>query len=103
MALPNRFRPEIVACRWNAVGCGSNTVTSLRRQHADLQDECPIQGAEIGSWRPGLAGNMAKIELPEGWAGVADPLRALMAEIERESTCTDHRTSPRSSRSSNYL
>ncbi|HEX8114897.1 MAG TPA: hypothetical protein VF516_44510 [Kofleriaceae bacterium] len=28
---------------------------------------------------------MAKIELPEGWARVADPLRALMAEIERES------------------
>lgn len=27
---------------------------------------------------------MAKIELPECWAGVAEPLRALMAEIERE-------------------
>jgi hypothetical protein len=27
---------------------------------------------------------MAKIELPEGWAGVAEPLRALMAQIERE-------------------
>ena len=27
---------------------------------------------------------MAKIELPEGWASVAEPLRALMAELERE-------------------
>jgi len=27
---------------------------------------------------------MAKIELPEGWAGVTEPLRALMAEVERE-------------------
>ena len=27
---------------------------------------------------------MAKIELPEGWAGVAEPLRALMAQVERE-------------------
>jgi hypothetical protein len=27
---------------------------------------------------------VAKIELPEGWAGVAEPLRALMAEIGRE-------------------
>ena len=27
---------------------------------------------------------MAKIELPESWAGVAEPLRALMAEVERE-------------------
>jgi hypothetical protein len=27
---------------------------------------------------------MAKIELPEGWAGVAEPLRALVAQIERE-------------------
>lgn len=27
---------------------------------------------------------MAKIELPEGWAGVAEPLRALMAEVDRE-------------------
>lgn len=27
---------------------------------------------------------MAKIELPEGWAGVAEPLRALIAEINRE-------------------
>jgi hypothetical protein len=26
---------------------------------------------------------MAKIELSESWAGVAEPLRALMAEIER--------------------
>jgi hypothetical protein len=26
---------------------------------------------------------MAKIELPECWAGVAEPLRALMAEVER--------------------
>jgi hypothetical protein len=27
---------------------------------------------------------VAKIELPEGWAGVAEPLSALMAEVERE-------------------
>jgi hypothetical protein len=27
---------------------------------------------------------VAKIELPESWAGVAQPLRALMAELERE-------------------
>lgn len=27
---------------------------------------------------------MGKIELPEGWAGVAEPLRAPMAEIDRE-------------------
>jgi len=27
---------------------------------------------------------VAKIELPEGWAGVAEPLRALMAEVDRE-------------------
>jgi hypothetical protein len=27
---------------------------------------------------------VAKIELPESWAGVAEPLRALMAEVERE-------------------
>ena len=27
---------------------------------------------------------MAKIELLECWAGVAEPLRALMAEVERE-------------------
>jgi hypothetical protein len=27
---------------------------------------------------------VAKIELPESWSGVAEPLRALMAEVERE-------------------
>ena len=27
---------------------------------------------------------MAIIELPDSWAGVAEPLRALMAEVERE-------------------
>lgn len=27
---------------------------------------------------------MAEIELPESWAGVAEPLRALMVEVERE-------------------
>jgi hypothetical protein len=27
---------------------------------------------------------VAKIELPESWADVADPLRALLAEVERE-------------------
>jgi hypothetical protein len=26
---------------------------------------------------------VAKIELPESWAGVAEPLRTLMAEVER--------------------
>jgi hypothetical protein len=30
----------------------------------------------------GQDGGMAKIELPECWAGVAEPLRALMAEVE---------------------
>jgi hypothetical protein len=38
----------------------------------------------FGGLLPGRAGwGMAKIELPEGWAGVAEPLRALMAQIER--------------------
>jgi hypothetical protein len=32
----------------------------------------------------GAQWGVAKIELPEGWAGVAEPLRALMAEVERE-------------------
>jgi hypothetical protein len=32
----------------------------------------------------GQDGGVAKIELPESWAGVAEPLRALMAEVERE-------------------
>jgi hypothetical protein len=36
---------------------------------------------------------VAKIELPESWAGVAEPLRALMAEVEREAH-TDAVTSP---------
>jgi len=27
---------------------------------------------------------MAKIELPAAWIGVAEPLRALMAEVERD-------------------
>jgi len=27
---------------------------------------------------------MAKIELPKSWSGVAESLRALMAEVERE-------------------
>jgi hypothetical protein len=27
---------------------------------------------------------VAKIELPEGWAGVVEPLCALMAEVDRE-------------------
>jgi hypothetical protein len=27
---------------------------------------------------------VAKIELPESWASVAEPLRALMVEVERE-------------------
>jgi len=36
---------------------------------------------------------MAKIELPESWAGVAEPLRALMAEVEREAHA-DHTTPP---------
>ena len=38
-------------------------------------------GGQVG----GRAGwGMAKIELPEGWAGVAEPLRALVVEVERE-------------------
>jgi hypothetical protein len=35
---------------------------------------------------------MAEIELPESWAGVAEPLRALIAEVERETR--EGRTSP---------
>lgn len=27
---------------------------------------------------------MLKIEMPEGWAGVVEPLRALVTELERE-------------------
>jgi len=34
--------------------------------------------------RVGAGWGVAKIELPEGWAGVAEPLRALMAEVDRE-------------------
>ena len=33
--------------------------------------------------RVGAGWGVAKIELPEGWAGVAEPLRALMVEIDR--------------------
>jgi hypothetical protein len=36
---------------------------------------------------------MAKIELPESWASVAEPLRALMAEVEREAQA-DSATAP---------
>ena len=36
---------------------------------------------------------MAKIELPESWAGVAEPLRALMAEVEHEAHA-DRTTTP---------
>jgi hypothetical protein len=36
---------------------------------------------------------MAKIELPESWAGMAGPLRALMAEVEREANA-DSATAP---------
>lgn len=36
---------------------------------------------------------MVKIELPESWAGVAEPLRALMAEVEREAQA-DSATAP---------
>jgi hypothetical protein len=32
---------------------------------------------------------VGKIELPEGQAGVAEPLRALMAEIDREARADD--------------
>jgi len=39
----------------------------------------------FGDLTRGQAGwGVAKIELPEAWAGVAEPLRALMAEVERE-------------------
>jgi hypothetical protein len=37
-----------------------------------------------GLARVGQDGGKAKIELPESWAGVAEPLRALIAEVERE-------------------
>ena len=46
-----------------------------------------IQGAETGfGGRVGVQAGwgMAKIELPEDWGGVVEPLRALMAEVERE-------------------
>jgi hypothetical protein len=36
---------------------------------------------------------VAKIELPESWASVAEPLRALMAEVEREAQA-DSATAP---------
>jgi hypothetical protein len=36
---------------------------------------------------------MAKMELPESWASVAEPLRALMAEVEREAHA-DHTSPP---------
>lgn len=36
---------------------------------------------------------MTKIELPESWTGVAEPLRALMAEVEREANA-DSATAP---------
>jgi hypothetical protein len=36
---------------------------------------------------------VAKIELPESWAGVVEPLRALMIEIERDAH-TDRVTQP---------
>lgn len=35
---------------------------------------------------------MAKIELPDGWAGVAEPLRALLAEVEH--AAHEDRTAP---------
>jgi hypothetical protein len=35
-------------------------------------------------WVAGQDGGMAKIDLPASWAGVAEPLRALLAEVERE-------------------
>ena len=44
-----------------------------------------FQGTEtdVGDLLQGRAGwGMAKIELPESWAGVAEPLRTLMAELE---------------------
>lgn len=37
---------------------------------------------------------MANIELPAGWAGVAEPLRALMAEVDREAH-VDGATAPK--------
>lgn len=36
---------------------------------------------------------MAKMELPESWAAVAKPLRALLAEVEREAHA-DSATAP---------
>lgn len=39
----------------------------------------------------GQDGGVAKIELPESWAGVAEPLRALMAEVEREAHASSAR------------
>ena len=58
-----------------AVTCGIHKVNA------------PVRGSKTGFG--GLGGRragwgVAKIELPESWAGVAEPLRALMAEVERE-------------------
>lgn len=36
---------------------------------------------------------MVKIELPAAWVGVAEPLRALMAEVERDA-CAGSTTPP---------
>ena len=35
-------------------------------------------------WRLGQDGDVAEIELSERWASLAEPLRELMAEVERE-------------------
>jgi uncharacterized protein YllA (UPF0747 family) len=35
-------------------------------------------------WRLGQDGDVAEVELSEHWASLAEPLRALMAEVERE-------------------
>jgi hypothetical protein len=46
---------------------------------------CPAVGDRAG-W------GMRKIELPDGWAGVAEPLRALLAEVEH--AAHEDRTAP---------
>jgi hypothetical protein len=60
------------------------------------KDNTWIRGAETGfAATQGVRqdGTVARIELPESWAGVAEPLRALMAEVEREARA-DRVTSP---------
>jgi hypothetical protein len=62
-------------------------VTPVWRQPTDLQGECLASRCQ--NWfcdvMPARSGwGVAKIEFAGIWAGVAEPLRALKAEVERE-------------------